>query len=173
MFYFIFHIMSFLILLIVSAVFCVLNGFNSMAVLIFICNILYVLITALELFRYKRIKQESVDEKYTPSKISKAIFISLRFIMTLPIIYGFYKYSHMFNFKELPYMFAGLLTLATLYTLFLDIQGTKALKNYSINKINDEFIRGKIISTLYYTQGMFSFLSFFSILDYFNFFGLW
>lgn len=172
MFYFIIHVISLIVGLIVFSIFTILNGINNMAILVLLSAVLYALLGAFELIRYKRNKQECSDEStYEPTLSSKIIFVVLRALLALPIIYGFYKLAIIPLLPQFQYAFTIMFSIITLYTIVMDVLGEKAFKKYTVTKIKDNFIRGKVVTMLYYVQGTVSFLIFFNIVDYLNLFG--
>lgn len=172
MFYFVIHVTSLIVGLIIFAIFSTLNGINNMAILVLLSTILYASIGAFELMRYKIKKQDCSDEvTYEPTLSSRIIFVLLRALLTLPIIYGFYKLAYITPLlSQLPYAFTATFSIATLYTIVMDVLGAKAFKKYTVTKIQDNFIRGKVVTLLYYVQGTISFLVFFNVLDYLDLF---
>lgn len=172
MFYFVIHVASLIVGLIIFLIMSILNGVNSMSMIVILFAVLYASIGTFELMRYKRKKQDSLDSAYQPSLKSRIIFASSRALLTLPIIYGFYNLSDILAiaFIQFKYIFTIMFSIMTLYTIIMDILGTKAFKKYTVTKIQDNFIRGKIVTLLYYVQGTVYFLAFFSIVDYLDLF---
>jgi hypothetical protein len=173
MFYFVIHVTSLIVGLIACAIFSILNGIDNMAMLVLLSAVFYALLGVFELLRYKRKKQECTDgETYEPTLSSRIIFALLRAMVSLPIIYGFYNLTDIVAviFPEFKYAFTIMFTILTLYTVVMDVLGAKAFKKYTVTIIQDNFIRGKLVTLLYYVQGTVSFLLFFSILDYLNLF---